>query len=128
MLLEARNLIIQACTLAETHSEQTKLLDLLEVFREFTEKGQIKSISSILASQVNNIEVATKVLETKTRAIKLTKPNAPIAPAIPASYAQTASLFVCLFIPFNVLCKSKTIVGRLGHEGLTLLTSLQSRF
>ena len=23
-------------------------------------------------------------------------------------------LFVCLFIPFNVPCKSKTIVGRLG--------------
>ena len=33
-------MIIQACTLAETHSEQTKLLDLLEVFREYTEKGQ----------------------------------------------------------------------------------------
>ena len=65
---------------------------MLEVFREFTEKGQVKSISSILASQVNNIEVATKALETKTRAIKPTKLTKPIVLAIPANFAQIASL------------------------------------
>jgi len=31
------------------------------------------------------------------------------------SIKNIVCLFVCLFIPFNILCKSKTIVGQLGH-------------
>jgi hypothetical protein len=37
----ARDMVLQASTLAETNQEQTKLLDLLEVFRDFTETGRV---------------------------------------------------------------------------------------
>ena len=33
----ARDMVLQASTLAETNQEQTKLLDLLEIFRNYTE-------------------------------------------------------------------------------------------
>jgi hypothetical protein len=33
-------MVLQASTLAETNQEQTKLLDLLEVFRNYTETGR----------------------------------------------------------------------------------------
>jgi hypothetical protein len=37
----ARDMVLQASTLAETNQEQTKLLDLLEVFRNYTETGRV---------------------------------------------------------------------------------------
>jgi hypothetical protein len=37
----ARDMVLQASTLAETNQEQTKLLDLLKVFRNFTETGRV---------------------------------------------------------------------------------------
>lgn len=39
----ARDMVLQASTLAETNQEQTKLLDLLEIFRNYTETGRIAS-------------------------------------------------------------------------------------
>ena len=46
----ARNLVIQAANLAENNlTRQTSLLDLVEVFRDFTENGRVnKKNSSIL--------------------------------------------------------------------------------
>ena len=50
LILNARDLIVQAYTLTKVHEEQLKLLDLLEVFREYTERGRIQAASSIIAS------------------------------------------------------------------------------
>ena len=41
-----------------------KLLDLIEIFKEYTEKGVIQKTSSILATQVASLELATKKIET----------------------------------------------------------------
>ncbi|KIM94777.1 hypothetical protein OIDMADRAFT_34783 [Oidiodendron maius Zn] len=64
-----------AYTLEKSRDEQSKLLDLLEVLREFTENGRLQSASSIIASQVANVETATRQIETKVK--PLTKPPAP---------------------------------------------------
>ena len=79
VLLEARDLIIEASTIAITHQEQSKILDLLEIFREYTEKGQVKTVASILANQVNNLETATRKIESKTKALTKTTTYAQAA-------------------------------------------------
>ena len=38
---QARDLIIKALSLTESYEEQSRLLDLIEVFREYTEKGRL---------------------------------------------------------------------------------------
>jgi hypothetical protein len=67
LIFQARDLIVKACSFAYSRSEQSKLLDLLEIFREYTEKGVIQKTSTILATQIANLEVATKKIETQTR-------------------------------------------------------------
>jgi len=74
LVLQARDLLVKAYSATQSREKQAKLLDLLEVFREFTEHGRIRNTSSILATQVANLERATKKIES-------TKP---------ASYAQAA--------------------------------------
>jgi hypothetical protein len=69
LILDARDLIIQAYTITRSRDEQTKLLDLLEIFREYTEKGRLQSASSIIASQVANLETATRQIENKAKAL-----------------------------------------------------------
>jgi hypothetical protein len=68
-ILEARDLIIQASILASTHEEQSKILDLLEIFREYTEKGRVQTTSKIIASQVAHLETATRQIESKAKAL-----------------------------------------------------------
>jgi hypothetical protein len=68
-IFEARSLILEACSLTKSVNEQTKLLDLLEIFREYTEKGQLHSASTIIASQVVNLESATRQIESKAKAL-----------------------------------------------------------
>jgi hypothetical protein len=68
-IIEARSLILEACSLTKSIIEQSKLLDLLEIFREFTEKGRIHSASSIIASQVANLESATRQIEFRAKAL-----------------------------------------------------------
>ena len=82
-ILQARDLLIQACSIASSHEEQSKLLDLLEIFREYTEKGRLQSASTIIASQVANLETATRQIENKTRALaKAPVPSVPSNPSI----------------------------------------------
>jgi hypothetical protein len=77
-ILEARSLILEACSLTKSPNEQSKLLDLLEIFREFTEKGRLHSASTIIASQVANLESATRQIESKARGLaKSTNPTNP---------------------------------------------------
>ena len=50
LVYQARDLLVKACSLTSSRSEQSKLLDLIEIFREYTEKGVIQKTSSILAT------------------------------------------------------------------------------
>ncbi|PVH75551.1 hypothetical protein DL98DRAFT_427287, partial [Cadophora sp. DSE1049] len=47
-ILNARDLIIQAYTFTKAREEQSKLLDLLEIFKEYTKKGKLQSASLII--------------------------------------------------------------------------------
>jgi hypothetical protein len=67
-ILQARDLLLKACTSCKSHDRQSRLLDLLEVFREYTEFGRIRHTSTILASQVANLEKATQRIESQARA------------------------------------------------------------
>jgi len=94
MILEARDLLLKACTLTESRDEQGRLLDLLEIFREYTEKGELQKSSRIIASQVAHLETATRKIETQAKALTKTTPNVATSQtplSRPPSYATTAS-------------------------------------
>jgi hypothetical protein len=65
-------MVLQASTLAETNQEQTKLLDLLEIFRNYTESGRITREE--LASNSRRKTYADAAKLTKTYA-EATGPN-----------------------------------------------------
>ena len=91
-ILQARDLIVQAYSLALSREEQSKLLDLLEVFREYTEKGRLKAASTIIASQIANLETATRQIETKARVLaKAPIPEARLSPIPTSSTALSTS-------------------------------------
>ena len=74
LVLEARDLLVKAYSTTQSRDRQARLLDLLEVFREFTEYSRIYNIIIILASQVANLEQATKRIENQARKNQA-KPN-----------------------------------------------------
>jgi hypothetical protein len=84
-ILEARDLIVLASTLATSRDEQTRLLDLLEVFWEYTKKGLLYEASSIISSQIANLETATRQIETKVRDLNKTT----ITTSIPINTVNT---------------------------------------
>ena len=59
-ILEARDLIVLASIITTSRDEQTRLLDLLAIFREYTEKGSLFKASNIITSQIANLESATR--------------------------------------------------------------------
>jgi hypothetical protein len=89
-ILEARDLLLQACTLTKSHDEQSRLLDLLEVFREYTEKGRLYKSSNIIASQVANLESAARKIESKAKALASTPSQDPSSKN--PSFATIASI------------------------------------
>src|SRR5882672_4835564 len=93
-ILEARDLLLQACTLTKSHDEQSRLLDLLEVFREYTEKGKLYKSSNIIASQVANLESAARKIKTKARALASVPASTPSQNTTSknASFATVASI------------------------------------
>jgi hypothetical protein len=93
-ILEARDLLVEAYTLTTSKVEQAKLLDLLEVFREYTENGKLQKASNIISSQIANLETTTRQIESKARALsKVPTPTQtqPIEPKRP-TYATIATL------------------------------------
>ena len=58
-ILKARDLIVYAYS-KTPRDQQSKLLDLLEIFREYTESGNITKASSIITTQIANLENATR--------------------------------------------------------------------
>jgi hypothetical protein len=79
LVLEARDLLVKAYSATRNRERQTRLLDLLEIFREYTEHGRTKNTSFILASQVANLEAATRKIEYQAR--QTAKPAINKAPA-----------------------------------------------
>jgi hypothetical protein len=63
LIREARSLLVKAIGITQSHDQQSRLLDLVEIFREYTEFGRIRHTSTLLASQVANLENATKRIE-----------------------------------------------------------------
>jgi hypothetical protein len=68
-ILEARDLLVQAYTFSKSRDEQARLLDLLEIFREYTERGKLQNTSHIIASQVANLESAARKIENRARTL-----------------------------------------------------------
>lgn len=86
LVLQARDLLIKAYSATSSRIEQTKLLDLIEVFREFTEYGKITKTSAILATQVANLEQATRKIEKQA---SIPKPNWAKVAQLPQNSTQT---------------------------------------
>jgi hypothetical protein len=125
----ARDMLIQASTLADTKHRQSMLLDLLEVFRDFTENGRVnKHGVSLLASQVSNLETVSRSLGTKVKQLQkptpetisskttpstsmtstLTPPAAKARTPGPMSYAATASNGEPKTSDWQLIAKKKT--------------------
>ncbi|PMD65267.1 uncharacterized protein K444DRAFT_499792, partial [Hyaloscypha bicolor E] len=77
LIREARSLIVKAISITTSHDQQSRLLDLVEIFREYTEFGRIRHTSTLLASQVANLENATKRIEIQARTQAKTTPTKP---------------------------------------------------
>jgi len=66
-------LLLKAINITPSHDQQSRLLDLVEIFREYTEFGRIRHTSTLLASQVANLENATKRIEIQSRTQQATQ-------------------------------------------------------
>jgi hypothetical protein len=58
-ILETKDLLIKAAGLTKEYDEQTRLLDLIEIFREYAEKRKVLKTSNIIISQVISLENIT---------------------------------------------------------------------
>ena len=67
LIRQARSLIVKAISITPLYDQQSRLLDLVEIFREYTEFGRIRHTSTLLASQVANLENATKRIELQAK-------------------------------------------------------------
>lgn len=61
----ARNMVLQASTLAKTSEEQSNLLDLLEVFRNYTETGRARKQQELPAQSKRTYAEAAKPTKSK---------------------------------------------------------------
>lgn len=76
----ARSLLIKAADLAPTHSDQTKVLDFIGLFREFLETGNTKTVGSILSRSAQDIERVVKTLGNKANSLNKQTPPTRIEP------------------------------------------------
>ena len=61
---EARNYLVEAASLLSTlPSKQTKVLDLIEIFRAYTEKDELPKTANILATQTNALDKTIRRLQ-----------------------------------------------------------------
>ena len=67
-IFTARDLLIKAAHQAESRAQQTKILDLLNIFREFLEKdGNIPRDASVLTAQLQRLEQTAQVLQSSAK-------------------------------------------------------------
>jgi hypothetical protein len=89
---QVRNLVAKASVLAISTERKTQLLDLLEVFRDFTEKERVnKHCLSVLANQVSSLETVTKNLGKSVREMRKTAPKQSPPPASASASAPAFS-------------------------------------
>jgi hypothetical protein len=89
---QARNLVAKASVLAISTERKTQLLDLLEVFRNFTEQGRVnKHGLSVLANQVSSLETVSKNFGKSVRGMHKTAPKQSPAPASASASAPAFS-------------------------------------
>jgi hypothetical protein len=74
-ILETRDLLVKATGLTKEYDEQTKLLDLIEIFREYAEKRKVLKTSNIIVSQVASLKNTTRRMESKTKELAQTAPK-----------------------------------------------------
>lgn len=93
-ILEARKLLIKAFLLAKAFKEQSKILDLLEIFREYTETEKVLSASHIVATQVASLETTSWKLKARAKKLAISVQKTPSQPQ-PQSQnkAQNLTLF-----------------------------------
>jgi hypothetical protein len=75
LILEARDLLVKAAGLTKEYDKQTRLLDLIEIFREYAEKEKVLKTSNIIASQVASLENTTRRMESKAKELVQTAPK-----------------------------------------------------
>jgi hypothetical protein len=74
-ILEARDLLVKAVGLTKEYDKQTRLLDLIEIFREYAEKRKVLKTSNIIALQIISLENTTWQMESKTKELAQTAPK-----------------------------------------------------
>jgi hypothetical protein len=67
LIYRARDLLIEAYSASTNRTQQTNILELVQVFREYIESGVLRKASTILATQVASLERATRKVETLAR-------------------------------------------------------------
>jgi hypothetical protein len=114
----ARDMILQASRMV-TGNEQKQLLDLLEVFRDYTEKNRVNNHGlAVLSTQVNNLETVSRTLGSKVKLLQKPSPptttNANIThqttPSAPQarSFAATAANATASGANWQMVGKKKT--------------------
>jgi hypothetical protein len=66
-ILKARDLLVKTINLTKKYDKQTRLLDLIEIFREYAEKRKVLKTSNIIVLQITSLENTTWRIESKTK-------------------------------------------------------------
>jgi hypothetical protein len=74
-ILEARDLLVKAAGLTKEYDEQTRLLDLIEIFREYAEKRKVLKTSNIIILQIISLENTTRRIKSKAKELAQTAPK-----------------------------------------------------
>jgi len=89
LIYKARDLIVKAAGLTDNRQEQTNLLDLVQIFREYTEQGTVLSSTKLIANRASElVTVASAAISairtqaaTYARAVKANTETTNIRPA-----------------------------------------------
>jgi hypothetical protein len=74
-ILETRDLLIKTTSLTKEYDKQTRLLDLIKIFREYAEKGKVLKTSNIIVLQITSLENTTRRMESKAKELAQTAPK-----------------------------------------------------
>jgi hypothetical protein len=75
LILETKDLLVKTIGLTKEYDKQTRLLDLIEIFREYAEKRKVLKTSNIIVSQIVSLENTTRRIESKTKELAQTAPK-----------------------------------------------------
>jgi hypothetical protein len=60
LILKTKDLLVKTTNLTKEYNKQTRLLDLIKIFREYAEKRKVLKTSNIIVSQVVSLENTTR--------------------------------------------------------------------